>query len=237
MATNRFATLESPPHHNGTIEPNANRIKTKAPPSPNGDFRSGFGTTPHPRPLSPEGRGGHGGPGNPFARLTGALRQALLDCTTADDIRQIAKKLLEMAKAGNVPAAKLLLAYTIGKPTAAPNPDQLDLEEWRHFKDTAPLMKEIPQLRGAPAPVLPLECVRTMREASTRSVASMLGVSLTMPETHPALFADFNSLSPDEATAVLRSLAQEKAAAGAKPGSAAAKGEVRKKNAQHANTK
>jgi hypothetical protein len=38
---------------------------------------------------------------------------------------------VQKAKEGDVAAAKLVLAYAIGKPTEAVNPDTVDLEEWR----------------------------------------------------------------------------------------------------------
>src|SRR4029077_16022530 len=42
--------------------------------------------------------------------------------------------LLVKAKAGDVPAARLVLSYGIGKPTEAVNPDTLDLEEWDIYR-------------------------------------------------------------------------------------------------------
>src|SRR5262245_45139574 len=74
---------------------------TSAPPSTNGDFRDSRGRF---GPKNP------GGPGNPFARQVAALRQALLDAVTAADMQTVARKLIELAAAGNVPAARLLLS-------------------------------------------------------------------------------------------------------------------------------
>ena len=39
-------------------------------------------------------------------------------------------KLVEMAKEGDVAAARLVLSYTVGKPTEAVDPDRLDVEEF-----------------------------------------------------------------------------------------------------------
>ena len=52
----------------------------------------------------------------------------------------------ELALAGDVQAAKLVLAYAVGKPAAAPDPDRLDVEEWHYFKTTAPMMSEAENL-------------------------------------------------------------------------------------------
>jgi hypothetical protein len=74
-------------------------------------------------------QGNAGGPGNPFARRTAQLRQALCQTVTEEDIVEVTRKLVERAKAGDVPAARLLLAYTIGQPAPAIDPDKLDIEE------------------------------------------------------------------------------------------------------------
>jgi hypothetical protein len=58
-----------------------------------------------------------------------ARRQALLDAVAPEDVAQVAKKLLALALAGDVAAAKVLLSHVIGKPPQAVNPDRLDLDE------------------------------------------------------------------------------------------------------------
>jgi hypothetical protein len=58
------------------------------------------------------------------------LRRALCRRLTEDHVDAIADKLIEMARDGNVSAAKLVLSYGIGKPTEAVTPDTLDLAEW-----------------------------------------------------------------------------------------------------------
>jgi hypothetical protein len=72
-----------------------------------------------------------GGPGNPFARKTAALRKALIDAVTDADIQEIATILLLKAKQGDLAAVKLLFTYIIGKPEAPANPDTLDRHEWQ----------------------------------------------------------------------------------------------------------
>jgi hypothetical protein len=42
----------------------------------------------------------------------------------------VARNLVEAARGGDVAAAKLLLAYTLGRPTPAVDPDGLDRAEW-----------------------------------------------------------------------------------------------------------
>jgi hypothetical protein len=78
-------------------------------------------------------KGNSGGPGNPFARRTAALRQAFSEAISEDDLKTLAKRLLVQAQNGDVAAAKLVLAYAIGKPVDPVNPDTLDIEELQLF--------------------------------------------------------------------------------------------------------
>jgi hypothetical protein len=75
--------------------------------------------------------GNRGGPGNPFARQTAALRQALVNAVSEKDIADIAAVLLDKARQGDVAACKLVFAYTLGKPAAAADPDTLDQQEMK----------------------------------------------------------------------------------------------------------
>src|SRR5207244_2051551 len=90
-----------------------------------------------PDPDRLDGRSGHdakgrfthgnkGGPGNPYARQVAALRKVILNRLTEQDLLAITEALLAKAKEGSVGAAKLLLAYALGKPASAPDPDRLD---------------------------------------------------------------------------------------------------------------
>jgi hypothetical protein len=54
--------------------------------------------------------------GNLGSKRVAELRGELLDATTADDVRAVSGKLLELAKAGDVHAAKVWLEFVIGKP-------------------------------------------------------------------------------------------------------------------------
>ena len=70
------------------------------------------------------------------------MRSALVEAVGEEKLRAIACKLASMAAEGDVQAAALLFSYILGKPQAAPNPDTLDLEEWRLF-DAQPTVAEI----------------------------------------------------------------------------------------------
>ena len=91
-------------------------------------------------------RGNPGGPGNPFARRVAALRKVILNRLTEEDLLAITEALLAKAKQGSVSAAKLLLAYGIGKPASAPDPDRLDGQELAHFKDQVEVVNDVHEL-------------------------------------------------------------------------------------------
>jgi hypothetical protein len=119
------------------------RRRTTGAPSPNGP--NGDATAPGaPSPNGANGRdaggrftrGNPGGPGNPFARRVAALRRALLDTVTEEDIRAVVRKLLQEALRGDVAACKVLLAYAIGRPADAVDPDTVDIQEWRMYRDS-----------------------------------------------------------------------------------------------------
>ena len=74
-------------------------------------------------------RGNRGGPGNPFARQTARLRQAALDAVSPEDIKATFDALKKKSAEGDVPAAKLLLSYCVGKPVEPADPDTLDQHE------------------------------------------------------------------------------------------------------------
>src|SRR5262249_39669896 len=76
-------------------------------------------------------RGHRGGPGTPFARRVARLRTLLLEIVGEDDLRGVLVKLVELARGGDLAAARLLLTYLVGQPAEAVDPDRLDLEEWR----------------------------------------------------------------------------------------------------------
>src|SRR5947208_13713775 len=91
-------------------------------------------------------RGNPGGPGNPYARRVAQLRKVIINRLTEEDLLAITEALLAKAKEGSVGAAKLLLAYGIGKPASAPDPDRLDGQELKHFKEQVEVVNDVHEL-------------------------------------------------------------------------------------------
>src|SRR5205814_10512743 len=122
--------------------------------------------------------GNKGGSGNPFARQVAALRQALLDAVSPDDLADIARALADKAKRGDVAAAKVLLTYLVGKPAPAPD---LDVEEVGRLRERAYLLRDMTPLFHAPDAGLFLDILREVRSAKTGGLAGRLGAALRDP--------------------------------------------------------
>ena len=75
-----------------------------------------------------------GGPGNPFARQVAALRKALIDSVSGQDVREVAEIVKLKAKQGDLAAVKLLLQYCVGKPESVKDPDRMDVDEWQRLQ-------------------------------------------------------------------------------------------------------
>ncbi len=120
-------------------------------------------------------KGNLGGPGNPYARQCAAFRQAIHDAVTVDDFRALAADLLIMARSGNLGAMKLLFAYAIGKPTDAPNPDRVKLEDWQQMQEEIRYTTDDVQAAIGGLPVdLWTEPIRIAQRANSRQARADL---------------------------------------------------------------
>jgi hypothetical protein len=63
------------------------------------------------------------------------MRQVMLECVGEDDLREIIAEVVAQAKEGDLGAAKLVLSYVVGKPTATVDPDRVDVEEFRLLQE------------------------------------------------------------------------------------------------------
>jgi hypothetical protein len=86
--------------------------------------------------------GNPGGPGNPYGRRVAELRKIMLECVTDSEMRIIVGELMVQAKCGKLAAIKLLFQYILGKPTEAPNPDAVDVDEIDLYR-RAPRLEDV----------------------------------------------------------------------------------------------
>src|SRR5262245_27735326 len=71
--------------------------------------------------------GNPGGPGNPYARQVAEYQKATLAVVSIERLKRILDAIAKKAEDGDMTAAKLILHYTLGKPTASVDPDQVDV--------------------------------------------------------------------------------------------------------------
>jgi hypothetical protein len=64
-------------------------------------------------------KGNRAASGNPNTKRMHDLRRSILDATTPEAVLAVMAKLLDLAKEGDVTAARVWLEYTIGKPSQA----------------------------------------------------------------------------------------------------------------------
>jgi hypothetical protein len=71
---------------------------------------------------------------NAHARKQAALRGILAEVVDPERMRRIVTALADLAEKGDLDVARFLFEYLLGKPGAAPDPDRLDLEEYKLFE-------------------------------------------------------------------------------------------------------
>jgi hypothetical protein len=180
--------------------------------NPSADPRPQPETPPPPSPGAPaassngrdgQGRfakGNGGGPGNPFARQTAALRKALVEAVTPEDITAIAHVLMLKAKQGDLGACKLLFSYVIGKPQDPVDPDTLNRHEWNTWFQLVSDGQDF-QTRQQSVP-LPVLCamVPVLFEGQQRTIASLVRAGLeAMDQPAPAAVTEKDGPAAPEA--------------------------------------
>jgi hypothetical protein len=130
-------------------------------------------------------RNNKGGPGNPFARQTAALRQAMLDAMTGEDIHAMVRQLIQKAREGDVSAIRLALAYGIGKPAKTVDPDTLDVQEFKLWQQNAVPKEDFQGILGQAQATLANIIVRAALPAIQEHIAKTLAQQLNPPTQPP----------------------------------------------------
>jgi hypothetical protein len=131
-------------------------------------------------------KGNRGGPGNPFARQCAAFRQALFQAVTEDDLQAIAAMLVRKAREGDLAAAKLLLAYVVGRPAEVVNPDTLDDQEMKQYAGQVGGETVMREAMSTLMPETMCGMVRTCRPLLDRQISAALAGKLMegLPEKY-----------------------------------------------------
>lgn len=119
-------------------------IPVPPPPLPEAQAASAFtGEQPassKPKDRGPNGqfiKGNCGGPGNPHARHCARMLDLFRTAINDEDMVRLFRVLFNKAVKGDLSAAKIVLAYKIGKPRPCPDPDSNDRDEWDHYQHDA----------------------------------------------------------------------------------------------------
>src|SRR5688572_17086543 len=116
-----------------------------------------------------------------------------------EEIREIGDKLLALAKGGNVPAAKVILSYTLGVPTPAQQPDRVDADEMMLFNEELELHKHHGEQLKSPGLEVSLRHIRARRLYNAYFAARMLNGALTAsPEEKQRLEKETAGLPEEE---------------------------------------
>jgi hypothetical protein len=159
-----------------SCKPAASRRKTATKPRPK---KAGAGGNGQRDAYGRFQAGNPGGFGNPYARQVAILRRELMQRTRPEEIREIGNKLLALAKAGNVQAAKVILSYTLGLPTPAPQPDRVDADELTVFNEELELQASLTAQMKNPGLEVNLRHIRARRLYNAYLAARMLDGALT----------------------------------------------------------
>lgn len=137
----------------------------------------------------PNGRfvaGNRGGPGNPHARHCARMLDLFRTSISDEDMVRLYRVIFEKAQSGDVSAAKLVLAYKIGKPLPCPDPDSIDRDEWDHFQQDAIEPRAMSQvLNSLPARVgnaIARTALPLMTEARSQELAAQLQPGGQIPQ-------------------------------------------------------
>src|SRR5262245_59218805 len=128
--------------------------------------------------------GNGGGPGNPFARRTAALRNAAQKSASEQDVAEVMAALKFKAKGGDVAAARLWLAYAAGRPGPTADPDTLDAHEIQVRRQAAVPAEDVEALFVRPPASLMCEVVRAAAPHLYAGLAGKMADTL-MPQPQP----------------------------------------------------
>ena len=112
--------------------------------------------------------GNTGGPGNPHGRSVARIKRRLLEACTDERMDRLTDKLFELAEQGDVQAIKLILAYSLGKPTPGREPDEMDQQELELEEKQKKTERELAQIKVHPLQQLDAQFLENVRTDMNR---------------------------------------------------------------------
>jgi hypothetical protein len=112
---------------------------------------------------------GQAGADNLYSRKSAALRAAIMAAVTEQDIREVVAALVTRAKDGNVAAARILLSYTVGRPTEADRPEPAAVAQFLERLVPGQTASPPPPCPDTPATIQPTQRPGTRLNARERA--------------------------------------------------------------------
>ncbi len=133
----------------------------------------------------------------------------MLDAVTAEDLQAIVHQLIQQARQGDVPSARLVFSYTLGKPDKAVDPDSLDQQEWQQFRQNAVPNQELLGLLQLLQAPLASSILRAALPHLQQQMAQSLAQQLNQPpeDTEPETDQDTEA-APEQPQPTASSVAQ-----------------------------
>jgi hypothetical protein len=125
--------------------------------------------------------GGPGKHGNPFARRAAALRKAFCEAITQRQLRELARSLHERALDGDTAAARLLLSYSLGRPSPQADPDTLDRHEMGVFAAATEMQAQLQELWQGMLPATLAKLARDLLPILDEAHKGQLAAKLQQP--------------------------------------------------------
>ncbi len=119
------------------------------------------------------------------------LRRALLDAVTPENIQAIVRQMIHKACEGDVAAARLVLAYAVGKPDRAVDPDTVEVHEFQLWQQSAIANQDLSGVLGRMQAGLANKICRAAVPPVQETTADNLGQALreSIPEDGPSAAA------------------------------------------------
>ena len=123
--------------------------------------------------------GNPGGPGNPYARKSAALKNRLMDRMTPEVFEELCDVLYEKARNGERWAMDMIMKYNLGRPTKGIDPDRVDYDEFLWHQQSLEIVKGMKELIRHPEHDSMLVMIRILRQLQTLKTTTKIGKRLT----------------------------------------------------------
>jgi hypothetical protein len=106
------------------------------------------------------------------------MRKVFSEAVSEEDLIEVAKSMTLKAKQGDVAAARLVLAYVVGKPDSVVEPDTLDLAEFKQYEEELKHYQSLPAVAATPDLEMACTIARAARPGISEAASKDLSHAL-----------------------------------------------------------